>query len=711
MLAARLGVGAGDKAKDPKAATDETPRLQETVDVEAELPALPPLTGAATRLPAPAKDLPFTLSVVPASLVRDQDAFVLNDALKNASGVNVSTGFGVFDYFTMRGLDSLTGGLVLNDGVSEPESTFYPMYNVRQVEVLKGPASFLYGANPLAGAVQLVRKQPMTTARFGEASFTYGRFGTYAGSVDGNVATSDGKVAFRLNGTLQGTDNYRDLPSGKIGAINPTLLWRPDGKTRLLFSYEYMRSEWPPDTGLPFVGTSGSSLAPVERTQSYQSPFDSSTQDVTRVRFDAERQLSDSVTLRNRFYFTELKWDSNGTLILGTFDFPGAGTFVARTLTFLDDTQKLLGDQLELSARFRTGSVGHELLVGVELSRLQDAFTQDVGLLDPISLVDPVERPGSAPPPPIPAFGQKGDSRARVIAPYLVDRIALAKQWQAFVGARLDTLDYEDEPSSTNRDDTKLSPLLGLVFAPTKDLSLHVSGGTSFAPPSSQVVGPREPEEGKQVEVGAKLQFLDGKAFLGGSVYALKRDNIAIPDSTGFLKQVGDQKSRGFELDFTAEPSKGFVTYASYAFTDSELTAFADSVLTQTGILVFDRSGNTPPFVPKHLVNVWLSKEWGSGFGLAAGVRGVSEQFVGEDNRYTIDGYAVLDAAVSYKRGPRALRGEPEEHHGHRVRHAGLRRRLGHPGPALRGAGADRPAPGLALDERRSVGGLSPWSG
>ena len=290
--------------------------------------------------------------------------------------------------------------------------------------------------------------------------------------------------------------------------------------------------------------------------------------------------------------------------------------------------------------------------MGVELSRLQDAFTQDVASLDPISLVDPVERPGSEPPPAIPAFGQKGDSRARVIAPYLVDRIALARQWQAFVGARLDTLDYEDKPSSTNRDDTKLSPLLGLVFAPTKDLSLHVSGGNR---PSRRLRarwwGRVSPKRASRSRWGRSCSSWSGKAFLGGSVYALKRDNIAIPDSTGFLKQVGDQKSQGFELDFTAEPAKGFVTYASYAFTDSELTEFADSVQTQTGILVFDRSGNTPPFVPKHLLNVWLSKEWGSGFGLAAGVRGVSEQFVGEDNRYTIDGYAVLDAAVSYKRG------------------------------------------------------------
>jgi iron complex outermembrane receptor protein len=189
------------------------------------------------------------------------------------------------------------------------------------------------------------------------------------------------------------------------------------------------------------------------------------------------------------------------------------------------------------------------------------------------------------------------------------------------------------------------------VFSPTESLSLHLSGGSAFAPPSTQVVGPREPETSQQVELGAKLEFLKGKAFLGGSLYALKRENIAIPDSTGLVKQDGDQRSRGFELDFTAEPSKGFVTYVSYAYTDSELTRFADSVFTGTGVLVFDRSGNTAPFAPRNLLSVWLSREFGNGLGVAAGLRGVSQQFVGEDNRYTIDGYATLDAALSYRRG------------------------------------------------------------
>jgi outer membrane receptor protein involved in Fe transport len=387
------------------------------------------------------------------------------------------------------------------------------------------------------------------------------------------------------------------------------------------------------------------------RTRSYQSPYDGSTQDVYRVRVDAERRLSDSVTLRNRFYFTQLSWEADGTLINGTFDIPGAGTYVARTLTLLDDTQKLLGNQLELVAAFRTGFIRHDLLAGIEVSRLQDRFTQDVALLAPLDLLNPVEPPASGPPVTIPAFGLGGDSTARVIAPYVVDRMALSKRWRAFVGARLDTIDFKNDLLQTQRDDTKLSPLLGVVFAPTAGLSLHLSGGTSFAPPSSQVVGPREPETGRQAEAGVKLQFLNGKAFLGGSVYALEREDIAVPDSTGFLSQVGDQRSRGFELDFTAEPAPGLVTYLSYGFTDSELTSFSDLVFTQTGFQVFDRSGNTPPFVPRHLLNLWVSKEWDSGLGVAGGLRTVSRQFVGEDNRYTIDGYAVVDAAVSYRRG------------------------------------------------------------
>ena len=634
-------------AKDP--ALGGPPRREETIDVEAELPALPPSSTAAARLPVPVKELPLTVSVLPARLLRDQAAFVLTDALRNASGVNVATGFGVFDFFTVRGFDSLTSGLVLTDGIAEPESTFYPLYNVRQVEVLKGPAAFLYGANPLAGAVQLVRKQP-TGGRFGQASLTYGRFGTFEAALDGNTASHDGTVAFRLNGVFQGTEQYRDLDRGSIAAVNPTVAWRPDDKTRVGLGFEYVRSHWPPDSGLPFVGESGSSLAAVPRTTSYQSPFDDSQQDVYRLRLEGERRLG-SVTLRNRVYFTQLDWDSDGTLLSGAFPFPDGRTYAIRTLVLLDDSQKVFGDQLELSSSFRTGGVRHDLLAGLEVSRLADTFVQDVALLSPIDLLAPVEPPGGGTPVTIPSFGLSGDSRTLVFAPYAVDRITLSRKWQLFAGGRLDTIDFEDDPSRTDRHDTRFSPMLGLVFAPTAAVSLHVSGGTAFAPPSTQVLGPRDPETSRSAEVGAKLQVLGGKAFLGATAYLLERNDIAIPDATGLFKQAGDQRSRGFELDLSAEPAPGFVTYGSYAFTDAELTRFAEFVNTAQGPLFFDRSGNTPAFAPRHLVSVWLSKELPRGLGIAAGLRGVSEQFAGEDNRFRIDGYVTLDAAVSYRVG------------------------------------------------------------
>ena len=648
VLLTVLPAGAQQPSPAPEQSPD-VPRRDEVVDVEAELPALPPSSSAATRLPVSVMDLPVTVSVVPRSLQRDQAGFVLGDALRNASGVTVGAGFGVFDFFTIRGFDSLTGGLVLTDGIPEPESTFHPLYNVRQVEVLKGPGAFLYGGNALAGAVQIVRKQPMM-ARFADASMTYGRFNTFEGAFDANTSRDD-TLAFRVNGVWQGTDGHRDVGDGSIAAVNPSVLWRPDDDTQVGASFEYVRSNWPPDSGLPFVGESGSDLADVPRERSYQSPFDTSEQDVYRLRVGGERKLGDRLTLRNRFYFTQLGWDSNGTLLNGAFPFPDGRTYVVRTLVLLDDKQRLLGDQLELAGSFQTGAVGHELLFGFECARLTDRFVQDVALLDPLDLQNPVEPPGNPTPVTIAAFGLAGDSRSLVLAPYVVDRLKVSRKWQAFVGARFDTIDYDDKPTGTSRDDSKLSPLLGVVFSPTSTLALHASAGSAFAPPSTQVVGPREPETSRQLEAGAKLQFLDGKAFLGASAYALKREDIAIPDSTGLFNQTGDQRSRGIEVDFSAEPAKGLVTYANYAFTDSELTRFAELVVTPAGPFVFDRSGNTAPFAPRHLVNIWVSKELASGFGAAAGLRALSEQFVGEDNRFRIPAYTTLDAALFYKKG------------------------------------------------------------
>ena len=159
VLVPALAWAAPARAQEEPRPEADTLRFESSVEVQAPLTAEPTASTVATRLPAPPRDLPLSVASVARPLLDEQAALGLGDALENVSGVNVATGFGVFDFFVIRGFDSLTGGLVLTDGLPEPESTFYPMYNVRQVEVLKGPGSFLLGGNSLAGAVQLDRKQ------------------------------------------------------------------------------------------------------------------------------------------------------------------------------------------------------------------------------------------------------------------------------------------------------------------------------------------------------------------------------------------------------------------------------------------------------------------------------------------------------------------------------------------------------------------------
>ena len=191
----------------------------------------------------------------------------------------------------------------------------------------------------------------------------------------------------------------------------------------------------------------------------------------------------------------------------------------------------------------------------------------------------------------------------------------------------------------------------------TPALALHGSWATASGPPSTQVVGPRDPEESRQWELGGKLTFLDGRGFAGLAVYDLRRENIAIPDSTGLTRQDGDQRSRGFEVDLSVEPFQGWSAQGSYAFTDSELVRYSEIVpLLPPDFVVVDYSGNTAPFAPRHLFGLWVSKRFDSGLGLALGLRHVSEQAIAPDNWATIDAYTTLGATVSYTRKSWGLR-------------------------------------------------------
>ncbi len=631
-------------------------QAREFILVEGDLPFVPSSNSIAANLPLALLLTPFNVGTVTEALIEEQYDVTIAGALTNISNVNIQSGNGVNDFFLIRGFDSLSSTLIMTDGASEPETTFYELYNVDKVEVLKGPGGFLYGSSPLAGTVNLVRKQPVPNT-LGSARVNLGRFNWIEAAGDFNYGKADGDLFFRVNTVFRDTEGYRDRIEGRTFAINPATTWRIDDSATLNFNFEYVSADYFPDSGIPLAF---GEVPPVPRTTNYQSAIDDSKQDVYRFQSDYQNELSDALTIRNKFYYRGLDWNSAGTLFNGVipefdpFFQPTGNLLVSRSLIVLDDRQDWVGNQLDAVVNGYTGSIGHTLLVGFELARLADAFTLDVGLLPDVPLDDP-GAPTLGPPVLLPQFGQAGDSRSVVVAPYAIDQIALHDRFQVLAGVRVDFIDFKDTLNDVSSTDTKASPMLGAVFVATDSSSIYANYSSSFAPPAPRVqTGDVKPEEGKQFEGGFKQEFLDRRARATFAVYQLERTNIGIPDSNGLTQQVGSQRSRGFEAELIAEASQGLRFSGSYAYNDAVLTEFSERVIVGVDesfnpiFATVDRSGNRPAFAPRHIFNAWVSQDIARALVVGGGARYVSEQFIAEDNGFVIDGVFTVDAMASY---------------------------------------------------------------
>jgi iron complex outermembrane receptor protein len=637
--------------------------------VKVDVSAIPQSNTIGTKLPVSSQLTPAIVGTVSSELFNEQRAVTLSDVLENVSGLNIQAQNGISDFFVVRGFDSLSGALVMIDGAAVPEATFYPTYNVQGVEVLKGPGGYLYGADPMAAAVNIVRKQPVPNDFLG-VQLSGGSFGTYDGQVDWNQSNDNGSVAFRLNGFYRESDGYRDDTPSDHWGLNPSFNFRISERSSINVNLEALEASYSPDAGLPLIAPAPGfpgAIPNVDRDTSYQSNLDYSDQTIQRVQVDYQIALNDRVTLRNKTYFRDLDWQSTGTLLFQ--DFLNPAMPVGRAANTLDNQQQFTGNQFEAVFRLGDGRVKHNILAGVELAQRDNDYNIQFGFLSSLDLVNPVDTDTSITHCFLPMPGlcpvQSGTADSTIIAPYVVDQIEFSPQFHLMLGVRYDDIDFDSTvvdgfnptPIVTNRSEGDTSPRVGFVWAPNEFLSFYANAAESFAPPSPRVVGPQEPENGDQFELGIKKQFAGGKIQSTFAVYEINRTNIAIPDNNGFTQQLGDQRSRGVEFEIAAEPAPGLRTFFSYAFNDAEFTRFAEQVIVgqnpmtmQPIYATFDRTGNTPAFAPENLANLWVSKRFGSGWGFGGGARFIDSQFIAEDNAFAVDSAFLLDACVFYRR-------------------------------------------------------------
>ena len=628
----------------------------------------------AMKMPLLIQETPASIGIVTKKLIEDQNATVLSEALINISSVNIQSNLGSHDYFLIRGFESTSGGLILIDGANEPDVSqfkfygygFYDLYNINQVEVLKGPAAFLYGGNTLSGAINMIRKQPVFQ-NFTQVTGTYGRYNYYRATMDAGFTTLNDKMALRLNGLWQDFNQYREGKQNRSYAINPAVTWNINKEHSMTTNYEYINSKVTPDIGIPlYLPDKKWQIPDIPLTTSYQTPFDNIDQEINRLRLDYRGIIGDQITVRNKFYYTNLQGGAKLTLAHVPHRDASAQWVLERHMYSFQESQESFGNQIEAFFSLKTGSVKHDFLLGLEFSKLNNYSSRAVSVISDTSLFSPGVRETS--------FEQlltliqiKTDANSSVVAPYFITHTTLSKKLQFFLGARYDIIhlasdrlnqpfDYTarsltSRPMPISQRHQQFSPMFGIVFKDSESLWIYANAGKSFAQ-GLRVID--EPENSTQYEIGYKYKSKSGRLWNSVAIYQLKKENMTIPLQGplqgGAHAPDGGQRSRGIEFEVITQPLDDLYTFFTYSYTEAELLKY--KILTLDQYLkqkLEDFSGNMPAFVPAHILNIWITKEFINGMGFGCGMNYISNQYVHVDNAFEIDEYVTYNISLFYK--------------------------------------------------------------
>ncbi|MGF1539913.1 MAG: TonB-dependent siderophore receptor, partial [Pleurocapsa sp.] len=629
----------------PEAATteqqpDEEIEVIATGEAEAEDSYKVDEATTATRTDAPLRDIPQSIQVIPRQILEEQNTQRIQDALQNVSGVTKQGNYGGTEAggFNLRGF---TQEVTFRNSLRD--NTFYSITdvaNIDRIEVLKGPASVLFGQAEPGGIINIITKQPLSEPYY-SVSFSAGNFDFYRPTIDlSGPLNEDKSLLYRLNLAYQNSDSFRDFNSTERILIAPTLKWEISDRTTLNLDFEYLHNEFTFDRGIPAVGDRPADI-PIERFLGYPS-LDDYGGTHYRAGYRFEHQFSDNLSLRNAFFVSSFKEaglsvDNNGSLIDNRFlpkaFYDGEGIRENYTL------------QTELMGKFSTGKISHQLLFGVNLNRITAYNNYPGAALPDIDIFNPnynVTLPSELDP-------FLFISRVSSLGIYLQDQVTLADNLKLLVGGRLDFSEQEDifplDGDTSEQSDDAFSPRIGIVYQPIEPLSLYASYSSSFLPTIglSAANTPFEPQRGNQYEIGVKADITEN-LFATLAAFHLTKSNILTtdPNDPNFSIQVGKQRSQGIELDLTGEILPGWNVIAAYAYTDAEVTE-------DNAIAVGNRLAN----VPENAASLWTTYKiqdgnlQGLGFGL--GLYYAGDRNADLDNTAFLPNYFRTDAAIFYE--------------------------------------------------------------
>ncbi|EPR18015.1 hypothetical protein M527_14205 [Sphingobium indicum IP26] len=604
-----------------------------------------PKQVGALKIDVPLKDIPQTVDVVTEAVIRDQRALSMQDVLKNVPGVGFSHGDGQRDQVSIRGFSAIADQFV--DGLRDDALYFRDLSNIERVEVIKGPASVLFGRGSSGGLINRVTKKP--GVNLGEIGVSYGSWDDRRAEADIGIAPEDSMAAYRLTGAIERADSFRSQQFLRRETIAPSVSLNLGERTQLLVQGDYLRDRRVTDFGIPaYQGRP----VDVPRSTYYGSANarkdDYSQSKVYSGTVTLTHKIDEDTSIRNAFRYYDYSLDRQNTL-------PGTVNEAAQTVSLnrsaLDRNEHGWFDQLELTRKVRFAGMEHQLLFGVEVGRqIKDVATHSRNGIATVNLFNPV----------LPVITTNGaltaDNRGTfdTLGYYVQDLVSIGEHLKALVGARYDrfkqaTDDHLPGRSDLSRTDTKGSPRAGLVWQPTESQSYYVSWSRSFQPSGEAFSiaannADIAPEKTENKEVGAKFSFLDGRLAATISAFNLRRSGIkaANPANPTVLIPIGVQRTRGVELSSTVNLENGWRAILGYAYLDAKIVDSANAALI----------GKRATITPRHAANAWIAKDFGDHFGLGAGGNYVSDRFADPANTVTLPSYFTMDAMAWYRLGP-----------------------------------------------------------
>lgn len=616
-----------------------------------------PNSSTATGTDTPILETPFSVQVIPKDVIRDQQITRIEDVLRNVSSVNISgTDGGRAANFSVRGFGGSFGARtpMLKDGYRQYGSfqSIPEVANLEQVEVLKGPSSILYGAIEPGGIINLVSKQPLSE-RLRELELQVGSSGLLRTYVDlTGPLTPEKNLLYRLGILYKNENNPRGFETltNRV-SVAPSLTWKISDRTKLNFSLEYTYNKGPADFGITKFGTGVASI-PLNRT--INNPDDSIATKNLSVGYSLEHEFNDNWKIRNGFRYLRYEFDYSVLALPFVID----GASVTRYYADQDSISNSYSFNTSVVGKFSTGSIKHTLTSGIDLNRSTQSLLTLFDIANPstIDIFAPdynfVRKPLRS---SLPLFGDTTDNSTRLGA-YLQDQVYLRDNLILVAGLRYDTITQTSttvETAFSNKSESTqvssaVTPRIGVIYRPIKEMSLFASYSQSFNPSSGTTVSGDllKPERGQGFDLGVKTELLNQKLLATLTYFNITKNNVGVVDPSFplFSTAVGQQKSRGVELDVAGELAPGWKVIGSYAYTDAKVSE--DTTL--------ENVGKQFSSVPKHSASLWTTYEIqkGSlkGLGFGAGVNYVGDRFGDLANTFKLGDYLTGNASIFYNR-------------------------------------------------------------